>query len=63
MADTPQWRRSSKSGGTNCVEVARSMQHVLMRDSKDPGGPVLAFSPDSWGSFIDFVRDESQRET
>jgi len=48
------WRRSSRSdGGAQCVEVA-SIEGVLamVRDSKDPSGPVLAFPVSSWVSFL-----------
>ncbi|KAA5827103.1 DUF397 domain-containing protein [Saccharopolyspora hirsuta] len=40
--NTPvQWRKSSYSGQeTHCVEL--SDPRGLIRDSKDPGGPVLA---------------------
>jgi hypothetical protein len=46
------WRKSSRSGD-RCVEVA-SIEGVLalVRDSKDPGGPVLAFPASSWVSFL-----------
>ncbi|WP_262285087.1 DUF397 domain-containing protein [Micromonospora sp. MA102] len=47
----PRWRTSSRStdSGGNCVEVAGNLPGVvLVRDSKDPSGPALAFSPDSW---------------
>ena len=39
------WRKSSYSGanGGNCVEVADGPGSVLVRDSKDPDGPRLAF--------------------
>jgi hypothetical protein len=38
-----RWRRSSYSGpnGGNCVELAGLHDLVAVRDSKDPGGPVL----------------------
>ncbi|MEV0661722.1 DUF397 domain-containing protein [Actinomadura luteofluorescens] len=39
-----KWRRSSYSGsnGGNCVELADAAGAVVaVRDSKDPGGPVL----------------------
>ncbi|MEU1886972.1 DUF397 domain-containing protein [Micromonospora rifamycinica] len=49
-----QWRKSTHSGpdGGNCVEVADNLSGVLVRDSKDPGGPVLAFDPHAWLAFI-----------
>jgi hypothetical protein len=48
-----RWRTSSRSAGGSCVEVA-SIEGVLamVRDSKDPGGPVLAFPASSWVSFL-----------
>jgi Domain of unknown function (DUF397) len=48
------WRKSSysTSNGGACVEVARSLPSVVaVRDSKDPGGPVLAFGTDAWLAF------------
>jgi hypothetical protein len=36
---TPKWRKSSRSSGSEtCVELASD---GLMRDSKNPAGPVL----------------------
>jgi len=35
------------------VEVADSL---AVRDSKDPGGPVLAFGPDQWRAFTVAVK-------
>jgi hypothetical protein len=48
------WRKSSYSGsnGGDCVEIAvLSDNSRAVRDSKDPGGPVLAFGPDDWRAF------------
>lgn len=48
------WRKSSYSGGNggDCVEVAvLSDDSHAVRDSKNPGGPVLAFRPDDWRAF------------
>ena len=54
-----RWRKSSHSGnnGGNCVEVARNLPGaVAVRDSKDPEGPVLVFTPDQWRAFAAGVR-------
>nr|MDT0662115.1 DUF397 domain-containing protein [Micromonospora sp. DSM 115978] len=53
------WRKSSRSGpnDSNCVEVAEVGESVGVRDSKDPAGPVLHFSPYSWTSFTTDLRD------
>ncbi|QGN47371.1 DUF397 domain-containing protein [Micromonospora sp. WMMC415] len=50
-----RWRKSSRSNGQggNCVEVADNLPGlVAVRDSKDRGGPVLAFGPDAWRAFV-----------
>jgi hypothetical protein len=46
------WFKSSRSGAGECVEVAFVGDAVWVRDSKDPDGPVLRFSRDSWRRFI-----------
>ncbi|MFD0684028.1 DUF397 domain-containing protein [Actinomadura fibrosa] len=51
------WRRSARSNGKgNCVEVASAASVIGVRDSKDIGGPVLAFSAAEWRAFIDGVK-------
>jgi hypothetical protein len=47
-----QWRRSSACTETTCVEVAIDLPVVLVRDSKDPNGPVLRFTTDEWSAFL-----------
>ncbi len=52
--DNAIWRKSSYSGsnGGNCVEIADNLPGtVAVRDSKDSGGPALAFTPDDWRAF------------
>ncbi|WP_210571101.1 DUF397 domain-containing protein [Streptomyces sp. GESEQ-4] len=57
-----QWLRSSYStGANNCVETARPLSGpgaglLAVRDSKDPAGPALLFSPESWAGFTAALR-------
>lgn len=54
-----RWRTSTRSGasGGNCVEVADNLPGVVVvRDSKDRSGPVLAFAPATWEAFVGFAR-------
>jgi hypothetical protein len=60
----PQWRRSTHSSDGACVEVAFDQRptslhnpHVLVRDSKDPHGPVLMFTAQEWAAFLAGARD------
>ncbi|MGI8333182.1 DUF397 domain-containing protein [Actinomadura scrupuli] len=55
---SPVWRKSTRSGAQEgaCVEVAGLSGVVGVRDSKNPGGPELAFPPAAWHAFLDGVR-------
>ncbi|MER5453501.1 MULTISPECIES: DUF397 domain-containing protein [unclassified Micromonospora] len=49
------WRKSSRSNqnGGACVEVADNLPGVVaVRDSKDPTGPALTFTPAAWHAFV-----------
>ncbi|MEV6324446.1 DUF397 domain-containing protein [Nocardia sp. NPDC051787] len=48
-----QWFKSTHSGGgESCVEVAWLVDdHVGVRDSKNPAGPALLFTPGEWEAF------------
>lgn len=51
------WRKSSHSfANGNCAEVGQDGAVVGVRDSQDPGGPVLAFSGVAWGAFLARLR-------
>jgi hypothetical protein len=52
MASQPVWRVATYTGGNgNCVEVADATRVVLVRDTKDREGGMLAFSADAWQRF------------
>ncbi len=61
------WRKSSFSGGNGgaCVEVAIvpggtevGGRAVALRDSKNPTGPALLFTPDEWREFTGAIRHD-----
>lgn len=58
----PIWRKSARSANANgCVEVATNLLdrtgRILVRDSKDPDGPVLSFTTTEWEAFTGGVGD------
>jgi hypothetical protein len=65
MSRTPDlsavaWRKSSYSAGgdANCVEIGHGIPTVVpVRDSKDPHGPALLFSPAAWTAFVTAVKE------
>jgi Domain of unknown function (DUF397) len=64
------WRKSSRSdSASGCVEVARAGHTAaesnvgertafLVRDSKDPEGPILSFTSNAWAAFIANVKED-----
>jgi Domain of unknown function (DUF397) len=56
---SPAWIKSSLSfAHSNCVEAARlSGGYVGVRDSKDPHGGMLRFTPAEWSAFLSGVRN------
>lgn len=61
MIGVPAWRTSSYSGsgGGQCTEVAAVPGTVLVRDSRDPDGPRLAFGVQAWRVFAARVKAQA----
>ncbi|HTZ22675.1 MAG TPA: DUF397 domain-containing protein [Streptosporangiaceae bacterium] len=53
-----EWRTSTFSGGNgSCVQVASNLPGIIaIRDSKDPQGPALVFTPRQWTAFLAGIR-------
>lgn len=54
------WFRSSYSSsgdGNDCVEVATAPDTVLVRDSKNTRGPMLAFEERAWAEFTTYAAE------
>jgi hypothetical protein len=47
-----RWRTSSFSNTGNCVQVRHDDSVIQVRDSKNPDGPVLAFTRPEWDAFL-----------
>ncbi|WP_405161506.1 DUF397 domain-containing protein [Nocardia sp. NBC_01499] len=60
-----KWFKSSLSqGGDACVEVAFvDGEHVGVRDSKNPTGPALVFTPGAWDAFTAGIADGEFRRS
>ncbi|MEO3858052.1 DUF397 domain-containing protein [Acrocarpospora sp. B8E8] len=53
------WKKSSRSAdnGGECVEVAVNIPGIVaVRDSKNPHGPALTFTPAEWHAFLGGVK-------
>ncbi|MFI5778345.1 DUF397 domain-containing protein [Nocardia sp. NPDC051570] len=54
-----EWFKSSYSGegGNDCVEIAwLASGYVGIRDSKNPEGPALVFTPTEWDTFTTTIQ-------
>jgi uncharacterized protein DUF397 len=50
-AEVAVWRTSSRSDSGSCVEAGDGDAAVVVRDSMNRGGALLAFRPDAWRAF------------
>ena len=55
VAKLTWWKGRDRDNG-NCVEVARSNDAVLVRDSKNPEGSILIFPSAEWQAFVNGVK-------
>jgi hypothetical protein len=54
-----EWFKTTRSGpnSDNCVEVAFFDEAIAVRDSKNPTGPALIFTPAEWDAFVGGAKD------
>ena len=50
------WHKKARSNSGSCVEVAFIDGRVVLRNSTDPGGSMLVFTPFEWEAFVGGVR-------
>ncbi|HEX6523929.1 MAG TPA: DUF397 domain-containing protein [Streptosporangiaceae bacterium] len=56
LARASWFKATASNGGSGCVEVAHLERWTVVRDSKDPAGPVQCYTPHEWECFLAGVR-------
>lgn len=52
------WRKAQISTNNgDCLEVASIASKIALRDSKDPDGHVLVYTPMEWRAFLDGAKN------
>jgi hypothetical protein len=54
------WLKAQRSTGHGqCIEIAVTIDKtkIAMRDSKDPDGPILVYTPNEFSAFLDGARN------
>lgn len=51
-------KATSSNNNGSCVEAAVCEHGVRVRDSKNPTGPVLSFTPTEWTAFLAGVKGD-----
>ena len=49
-------KAQSSSHNGQCVEIASTAHKIAIRDSKDPDGPILVYTPGEFRAFLDGAR-------
>ncbi|TQF04456.1 DUF397 domain-containing protein [Kitasatospora acidiphila] len=58
MISLERFKSSYSGNGGQCVEVAANIPGAVpVRDSKDPEGPALTFTPEGFAAFVAGVKD------
>lgn len=52
------WLKAQSSGANGqCIEIASTAGKIALRDSKDPEGPILVYTPGEFRAFLDGARN------
>jgi len=50
------WRTALRCNGGACVRVAATEYGILLGSSRQPGGPVLSYTPEEWHTFVTAIK-------
>jgi uncharacterized protein DUF397 len=52
------WHKAQRSTNNGaCVEIASAAGKIAIRDSKDPDGPILVYTPAEFSAFLEGARN------
>jgi predicted secreted Zn-dependent protease len=51
------WRTALNCDGGACVEVAADRDVVLIRNSRQPSGPLVEYTPEEWHEFVSGIKN------
>ncbi|HUB38112.1 MAG TPA: DUF397 domain-containing protein [Streptosporangiaceae bacterium] len=52
------WLKAQSSAGNGqCIEIASAAGKIAIRDSKDPDGAILVYTPGEFRAFLDGARN------
>ena len=57
LAQASWFKATASSGSQGCVEVAHLEHWTVVRDSKNPSGPVHCYTAHEWACFLAGARD------
>jgi hypothetical protein len=52
-SDQSLWRTATMSADTNCVQVKRNNDLIVVGNSRFPDGPFLSYTKSEWTAFLD----------
>jgi predicted secreted Zn-dependent protease len=50
------WHTALSCDGGACVQVAADRDIILIRNSRQPGGPLLEYTPQEWHEFVSGIK-------
>jgi hypothetical protein len=50
------WRTALSCDGGACVEVAADQNSILIRNSRQPSGPLIEYTPEEWHEFVSGIK-------
>jgi hypothetical protein len=57
-ASSLDWRKARRSiANGDCVEIAPADGQIACRDSRDPDGPILRYSTNTFQAFLSAVKE------